>query len=144
MKKKDDPKNIEMKDSAQDKKRLKGDEATLDLPEVNDIPGQENRTQPSLPGTSYDSTISSADEEGNDILDENENIITDKKTNVSSLERKLLDQAYDPVSTDEEPIDELTLDNKDDEGEALNEDGMEKDLFGKDLDTDLEEEEDEE
>jgi hypothetical protein len=142
--KKSNIKKIELKDSAEDKKHLQGDEATLDLPDVNDIPGETSRKKTSVTSPSSDTTISSADEEGNDILDDDEDIITDKKTNVGSLERKLLDEAYDPVSTDGEPIDQLSLDDKDNEGEMLNEDSMDKDLFGKDLDTDIEEEEDEE
>ena len=137
-------KNIELKDSAEDKKHLQGDEATLDLPDVGDIPGQENRKKTSATSPSSDTTISSADEEGNDILDDEEDIVPDKKTNVGSLERKLLDDAYDPISSDSEPIDQISLDDKDNEGEMLNEDSMDKDLFGKDLDTDIEEEEDEE
>jgi len=139
--KNNNPENIELTDSTNDKKQLQGDKAMLDLPEVNDIPGQKNRKQPPLAESPSDTTISSADEEGNDILDENEDIITDKKTNVSSQERKLLDLAYDPVSTDDEPIDQLTLDDKDNDGEILNEKSMDKDLFGDDLDTEEEEEE---
>lgn len=144
MKKNSNIKNIELKDSAEDKKHLQGDEATLDLPDVGDIPGQENRKKTSVTSPSSDTTISSADEEGNDIFDDEEDIVTDKKTNVGSLERKLLDDAYDPISSDSEPIDQISLDDKDNEGEMLNEDSMDKDLFGKDLDTDIEEEEDEE
>ena len=133
----------DIKDSAEDKKQLRGDQGTLDLPDVNDIPGQKNNSQ-SATTASSDTSISSSDEEGYDVLDENENIVTDKKTNVSSIERKMLDDAFDPVSSEDEPIDELTLDNKDNEGDALNEKSMDKHLFGDDLDTDLEEEEDEE
>jgi hypothetical protein len=41
---------------------LKPDEATLDLPEVKDIPGQEH-VRPLPPGEMADTTISSSDEE---------------------------------------------------------------------------------
>ena len=135
--------DTDLNDSQRDKKELKEEETTLDLPEVKDIPGQRSKKE-FIDIGSVDTTVSSRDEEGDDILDDNENIITDKKTNVSSMERKLLDDAFDPVSTEDEPIDELALDNKDNEGDALNEKGLDKHLFGDDLDTELEEEEDEE
>ena len=135
--------NIDLEDSKQDKKKLRGDDGTLDLPDVGDIPGQKSN-QRSLAAGSSDTTASSADEEGFDGLDENDDIITDKKSNVDSMERKLLDEAFDPLSTDDEPIDQLALDTKDNDGDVLNEKGFEKHLFGNDLDTELEEEEDEE
>ncbi|MBS1600025.1 MAG: hypothetical protein JST75_17495 [Bacteroidetes bacterium] len=133
----------DINDPKQDRKKLEADEGTLELPDVNDIPGQE-KNQAFAGSGSMDATISSDNEEGYDVLDENENIITDKNTNVSSMERQLLDEAFDPASTNDEPINQLALDNKDDEGEILNEKSQNKHLFGDDLDTDLEEQEDEE
>jgi len=53
----------DLHDSKRDQKRLEQDEATLDLPEVKDIPGQENILVPKMREMS-DTTISSADEEG--------------------------------------------------------------------------------
>jgi len=50
-------------DSKRDQTRLQKDEATLDLPEVKDIPGQENIQVPNMREMN-DTTISSADEEG--------------------------------------------------------------------------------
>ncbi|HSB93443.1 MAG TPA: hypothetical protein VLC28_10010 [Flavitalea sp.] len=49
-------------DSKRDEERLKPDEATIDLPDVTDIPGQEHVTVPPL-GEMGDTTASSADEE---------------------------------------------------------------------------------
>jgi hypothetical protein len=46
----------------------KKDKNTIDLPEVSDIPGQEHIRAPRL-GELADSTASSADEEGDDILE---------------------------------------------------------------------------
>lgn len=129
--------NQDLEDSANDKKKLKGDQATLDLPDVEDIPGQKN-IKP-IPAKAFaDTTISSDDEEGKDVFDKND------ETNVSLAERTLLDSAYDHMSTDDEPVDELALDDKDNDGEELNEKGLGKDLFGNDLDMPLIEEEDEE
>src|SRR5882724_3053650 len=136
MKKRKKNEPADLKDSPEDKKRLEGDEGTLDLPDVNDIPGQ--KPNQSAATASSDATSSSSDEEGYDVLDENENLVTDKKTNVSSMERKMLDDAFDPVSSEDEPIDQLALDNRDNDGDILNEKGMDKHLFGDDLDVDLE------
>jgi hypothetical protein len=55
-------------DSKRDQEKLRPEEATLDLPEVSDIPGQENVHVPPL-GELADSTISSDDEEGRGLFD---------------------------------------------------------------------------
>ena len=61
----------DIKDSERDEEKLKQDETTLDLPDVKDIPGQENITVPDLKEMA-DTTISSDDEEGIGVLnDEN-------------------------------------------------------------------------
>ena len=59
----------DIKDSKRDEEKLKQDKATLDLPDVKDIPGQENITVPDFKEMA-DTTISSDDEEGTDILAE--------------------------------------------------------------------------
>jgi hypothetical protein len=48
----------DLPESKRDKELLKADEATLDLPEVKDIPGQEH-VRPLPPGEMADTTISS-------------------------------------------------------------------------------------
>lgn len=59
--------NDDITDSKRDQERLKSDEGTLDLPDVSDIPGQEHVHV--LPmGDLSDTTISSDDEEGRDLL----------------------------------------------------------------------------
>ena len=61
--------NADLPDSPHDAERLKGDEATLDLPEVKDIPGQEFvHTAPM--GMLSDTTVSSDDEEGEGLFDD--------------------------------------------------------------------------
>ena len=67
----------DLPESKRDKELLKPDEATLDLPEVKDIPGQEH-VRPLPPGEMADTTISSADEEANELLDTDEDILIDK------------------------------------------------------------------
>lgn len=60
--------NDDLRDSPRDEARMKPDTANLDLPEVHDIPGQENITVPPM-GELADVTASSDDEEGRGILD---------------------------------------------------------------------------
>jgi hypothetical protein len=104
-----------------DKKKLQPDEATLDLPEVKDIPGQEH-IRPFLPGEMADTTISSADEEANDLLDTDEDIITDRRLNVTNAERELLQRTNESMATgDDEQLNAASLDNIDEEGTLLNE-----------------------
>ena len=62
-------KNSDLADSPHDAERLQGDEAILDLPDVKDIPGQEFVQAPPL-GMMADTTISSADEEGEGLFEE--------------------------------------------------------------------------
>lgn len=122
-----------------DKKQLKPDEATLDLPEVKDIPGQEH-VRPFLPGEMADVTISSADEEANELLDFDEDILADNATNVTNDEKDLLRRSSESMATaDDQQLNYATLDNTDDEGTPLNE---KVNLSGSDLDVPGSEEDD--
>ncbi len=58
----------DLQDSPKDREHLKSETAIIDLPEVKDIPGQENIVPMPL-GELADTTISSDDEEGVGILD---------------------------------------------------------------------------
>ena len=60
--------STDMNESKRDKERLQPDEATINLPDVKDIPGQENVHVPKL-REMEDTTISSDDEEGVGIWD---------------------------------------------------------------------------
>jgi len=114
-----------------DKKQLEPDEATLDLPEVKDIPGQEH-VRPFLPGEMADVTISSADEEANELLDVDEDILADNATNVTNDEKDLLRRSSESMSSaDDQQLNYATLDNTDDDGTPLNE---KVNLSGSDLD----------
>ena|SRR6202035_4342503 len=131
--------HADISDSPEDQKKLKPDEATLDLPELKDIPGasRSGKNDSQLPG---DTTISSSDEEGDELLEEND--LEDE--NVSPLEKKLLNETFDPPYDTDLPLNSISLDDKDMDGELLEEKGTEKDLFGEDLDDQLIKEEDEE
>ena len=129
--KKTDKAASDLPESKRDKELLKPDEATLDLPEVTDIPGQEH-VRPLLPGEMADTTVSSADEEANKLLGPDEDILLDKELNVTSTERDLLQRSSESMATlDDEQLKASALDRTDDDGEKLNESS---DISGKDLD----------
>ena len=119
--KKNDKASSDLPESKRDKELLKPDKATLDLPDVKDIPGQEH-VRPLPPGEMADTTISSADEEANKLLDTDEDILLDKELNVTSTERDLLQRSSESIATlDDEQLNAATLDSTDNEGEKLNE-----------------------
>jgi len=129
--KKSDKTTSDLPESKRDKELLKPDEATLDLPEVKDIPGQEH-VRPLPPGEMADTTISSADEEANKLLGPDEDILEDKNLNVTNTERDLLQRSVESMATlDDEQLNAAALDSTDDDGEKLNESS---DMSGRDLD----------
>ncbi|MDO6430524.1 hypothetical protein Q4E93_08000 [Flavitalea sp. BT771] len=107
----------------------------LDLPEVKDIPGQEHVRPPRL-GELADTTPSSADEEGDDVLeprDGDEDITSATDADVTPEERKVLEDIdYRKAESEDQPLIEGQLDNTDGDGDPLNED--DDDLSGEDLD----------
>jgi len=122
--------NKDLPETADDKKHLQPDEGTLDLPDAKEIPGQEH-IRPILGGELADNTISSSDEEGENVFDE-EKIITQKDNNVSKEEKEALRRSSESMATkDDEKLRQSTVDNKDEEGELLNE---RTGLSGRDLD----------
>lgn len=113
--------SVDIAESKRDKELLKPDEGTLDLPDAKDIPGQEH-VRPFLPGEMADTTISSADEEGEGLLDTDEDIAADKSDNVSTTEKELLQRSSESMaSKDDEQWRESQLDKTDDDGTPLNE-----------------------
>jgi hypothetical protein len=124
-------------DSAEDAEKLKPDLATIDLPDLPAGSGSKKTTA----WTGTLETFSSADEEGDEVFESTED--TDN-VDVSPLEKELLNEAFDPAYDTDLPIESLSLDDRDNEGELLEEGAQNKDLFGKDLDDNLIEEEDEE
>lgn len=126
-------------------------ETTFDLPEVKDIPGQEH-IRPMPPGEMADTTASSADEEGTDLLDTDEDRVMEKfNTNVSRQEKELLRRSAESTSGDDDiKLQQAQVDDTDEDGELLNErtdvSGSDLDVAGSEDDDDNEElgEEDEE
>jgi hypothetical protein len=139
---KPDKNKIDLPETRDDKKHLDPDETTMDLPDVKDIPGQEHIHVPPL-GELADTTISSDDEEGVGVLD---NANDEEKedafySNVTKEEKKTLKDAAEktPDVRDEKNLEEAALDQRDEEGELLNE---KTDRSGKDLDVPGSEEDD--
>ena len=123
----------DLPDSPRDEKELKNEQTTIDLPDVKDIPGQEF-VHPPNPGEYADTTISSADEEGDDIWNEQET--TDTDFTVTKIERKMLDDSANQGSAkDDQQLRRAELDDTDSEGELLNEKTSANAISGSDLDT---------
>jgi len=108
----------DLMDSAEDDEKLRGENTVIDLPDVEDIPGQEYIQPPTLESF-VDDTISSADEEG-PVRKKKKN----KKEDISALQD----------DTDDAAIRRASLDDADDEGDLLNEKSFGDDLSGDDLD----------
>ena len=117
--------SADLTDSPRDQDRLAPEETTIELPDVKDSPGQEFVHVPPL-GELADTTISSADEEGEGLFvdDEDDETIINMGTeaDISSTERRILRAANERMPTeDEERLTRATLDNTDNEGDQLNE-----------------------
>lgn len=122
----------DLHDSIKDQKELKNEEATIDLPDVKDIPGQEHVHPPNLKEYA-DETISSSDEEGENVW--SDKLVTEEGSNVSDLEKKLLDESATGMpTTDERRLRRAQLDSTDNEGDPLNEKASTSALSGSDLD----------
>ena len=143
--------NADLAETADDKKHLQPDEGSLDLPEVKDIPGQEHIHVPNLKEYA-DTTISSDDEEGVGVLDNDDESVVTGESNVTKQERQDLKDAANknPYVKDEDNLARAQLDDMDEDGEILNEktnvSGSELDVPGSEADDADEEigEEDEE
>ena len=92
------------------------------------------------PSTPEQDAISSADEEGKGVLDDDEDIITDKANNVTNVERELLQRSSESMATrDDQQLNSADVDKTDDDGTPLNENA---DHSGDDLDVPGSEEDD--
>jgi hypothetical protein len=114
--------NPDLPETSDDKKHLQPEKVELDLPEVKDIPGQEH-IRPLPPGEMADTTISSADEEADELLDTDEDkILAPYNSDVTPEERELLKKSSESMPTaDDLDIEQALVDNKDEDGTPLNE-----------------------
>ncbi len=127
----------DLPDSPKDKKEMQEPGITsINLPDVKDIPGQEN-IMPFPLGEMADETISSADEEGDELFDDNidDEIEENPDSNVSPSEKRdLTISANDMPTEDDIHLREAALDDTDNDGTPLNEGSFKKNLTGTDLD----------
>lgn len=137
--------NTDLPDNEHDIARMQPEEVILDLPDVNEIPGQEHIHVPRMKEM-QDVTIASDDEEGVGIFgdDEDEEDDFDEPLestggdgDVSRMEQGLLAKSADASGSDED--DEIMaisgLDDTDEDGDLLNEGSFDTDASGSDLDT---------
>lgn len=132
-------------DSAEDLAEMKSEPTTFDLPDLKDIPGQENIV-PASPGELEDLTIASADEEGEDIFGDNidEEIDESNDANVSSSEKNDLETSANDMPTEDDiNLRVGELDNTDEDGTPLNEGSSKNNVTGADLDVPGSEDDDE-
>lgn len=122
-------------DSLNDREKLKTENVEVELPDVHDIPGQEDFIPAPL-GELADTTISSADEEGDDIFENNidEEIIESEDSNVSQTEKDDLRRSANDMPGDDENLRRASLDNTDDDGTPLNEESFKQNVTATDLD----------
>jgi hypothetical protein len=139
---------MDITDSLEDTKKLQPDEASIDMPEVKDIPGQENVRPPKM--SSYvDTTASSSDEEGDGVLDglnggEEDELQEDEESDVTPEEKELLRRSSESMSSDEDmDIQRASLDDVDDDGEPLSEPSLKDRVSGDDIDVPGSEDDDE-
>lgn len=122
-------------DSSHDKKELKKETVDVIIPDVHEIPGQEDFIPAPL-GEIADTTISSADEEGDDIFEDDidDEIEESEDSNVSKKEKQDLRRSANDMPGDDQNLRRAALDNTDFDGEPLNEGSFKKDVAGDDLD----------
>lgn len=118
-----------------DKKKMKRETTVVNIPDPRDIPGQEH-VRPMPPGEMADTTVSSADEEGSDLFEEDidDEIEAQEDSNVSDQEKKDLFVAANDMPGDDENLREAALDSTDDDGTPLNEDSFNDNISPGDLD----------
>lgn len=144
----DNPSAVQQPTNAKDssaskhrKNKLAQDGAYVEIPDVSDIPGQENIVNPGVAGAMGDTTIASDDEEGindgKDILEEDDDtkIVMGTEADVTPDDLVLLgDPDQDMDMNEDELIRKEGLDDTDLEGDPLNEAAVDEDSTGDDLD----------
>lgn len=122
-------------DSPHDREEMKEETTEVKIPNIRDIPGQENFVPAPL-GELADTTISSSDEEGDALFDDDidEDIKNNPGSNVSITEKEDLRKAANDMPGDDENLRKAALDNADDDGTPLNEGSFKKNISATDLD----------
>lgn len=122
-------------DSPRDREEMKQEVTDIEIPDISEIPGQENFVPAPL-GELADTTISSSDEEGDGLFEDDidEDIKKNPGSNVSTTEKEDLRKAANDMPGDDENLREAALDNTDDDGTPLNEGSFKKNIIATDLD----------
>jgi hypothetical protein len=127
--------------SKRNEEKLKQDGSYIVLPDVTDIPGQENIVDAGVPGEMADTTIASDDEEGirggKDILEEEDDteIVMGTEADVTKEDLVILgDPDKDMDLGEDELVLKEGLDDTDTDGDPLNEAAVDEDSTGDDLD----------
>jgi hypothetical protein len=126
-------------DSPQDEEKMKSETFVIDLPDVSDIPGQENIVVPNI-GEMQDVTISSDDEEGLGLFDDDEgdedtDLVMGNEADVTAIERTILKRADEDMPVEDDPrLRQAELDRTDAQGDLLNEGSLATSVSGADLD----------
>jgi hypothetical protein len=120
----------DLPESENDKLHLQPEETIMELPDVEDIPGQEHIRVPIFKAFA-DITISSDDEEGVGIFDQERTVSDVSETECSLLQ---VSATQTPGDEAERDISIISLDKNDEEGAPLNEGNLLTDRFGEDLD----------
>ena len=122
-------------DSPRDREEMKQEVTEIEIPDISEIPGQENFVPAPL-GELADTTISSSDEEGDGLFEDDidEDIKNNPGSNVSTTEKEDLRKAANDMPGDDENLREAALDNTDDDGTPLNEGSFKKNISATDLD----------
>lgn len=126
----------DLPDSKKDQEKLQPEETYIDLPDVKDIPGQEFVNAPPA-GSLGDTTISSADEEGENVFDRNDDEDlrrTGNEADVTRNEKQTLEQTDYMPTRDEDNLQDARMDNVDFQNEPLNERSFGEERSGRDLD----------
>jgi hypothetical protein len=135
----------DLKDSAKDLAEMQSEPVTIDLPDVKDIPGQENIVPASL-GELADDTLASADEEGDELFDDDIDDETEDESDsdVSASEIEDLKETENDMPTEDDTnLHGAALDDSDEDGTPLNEGSSKNNLSGSDLDVPGADEDDE-
>ncbi len=133
------PKNqTDLTDSANDRRHLQPETTEMQLPDVNDIPGQEHITNAGVPAAMSGATASSAGEEGDSVFGENDgtasDIVMGTSADVTKEDLAMLgDKNQDMDGGADEAMRNTGLDATDNEGAPLNEDSSQNDKTGEDL-----------
>jgi len=126
----------DLPDSPRDQEKLRTEETYIDLPDVKDIPGQEF-VNAAPAGSMADTTISSADEEGTNVFDQDDSQdlrIRGNDSDVSRGEKIALQQVDYMPTTDEQNLANARMDSVDFQNEPLNEKSFGEERSGDDLD----------